>query len=319
MVGSTILYLILITRTQEGEASGETRPAPLAKKPTRRAGTQKKVVALFSDSEDETAAPSKQSGTAKYKDLYEAETLATNELLAGSSLSQTQTQTLTGSSRSGPTVPAARPLEEEEETQPSRTQAGSKRKASQVLFDDSDAEMGAPPAEKRRAIEEINAVQPSADPPTSTDKPASKAPASMASRPPVSKSKQALPKTPSKRGAEPGRPDTDQAFLKAIASTRKGKRTEDDFDRDFNKLRIAIPEGTTGDAEEEEPEKQWAILEDFGDTRGLTGNFMTILEMPVYRKPQSEIAANPAWEGKLNFKKFKKVGLFAILLKSLVG
>jgi hypothetical protein len=242
------------------------------------------------------------------------------------------------------------PLEEEEESAesqaltkpPSRAkpastraaqQAGTKRKASALtLFSDSDEDMAdAHESPKKRAIENTNAVEPSEDAPTqppTSKAPTSKAPPSKsalpqsaafktpASKPPTSKAplspvKASAPSSPAKnRGAEPGKPDTDAAFLKAIASTRKGKRTEDDFDRDFNKLRISRPGTAPEEPAEAEPEDQWAILHDFGDGNGLSGNFMTIVEMPVFRKEKPQPVYNPAWDGKPNFKKFKKVCLF---------
>lgn len=115
-------------------------------------------------------------------------------------------------------------------------------------------------------------------------------------------------KTKKKPGAAPGQHDTDKAFLKAIASTKKGKRTEDDFDREFNKLKISKPE-----LEKEEPEKEWAIIDDFGSEAGLRGNFMVVLEMEVFRNKDRQsvrrgnLAHNPLWGDLPNFKKFKRV------------
>ncbi|EPS98827.1 hypothetical protein FOMPIDRAFT_90487 [Fomitopsis schrenkii] len=57
-------------------------------------------------------------------------------------------------------------------------------------------------------------------------------------------------------------PDTDEVFLKAVALTKKGKRTEDTFDREVNNLRISRPEL------EATPERDaWAVLDKFGDDR----------------------------------------------------
>ena len=51
--------------------------------------------------------------------------------------------------------------------------------------------------------------------------------------------------------------DTDAAFLQALASTKRGKRREDDFDREFNNLRISKPEigQDAGDDADEEPSR----------------------------------------------------------------
>ena len=105
-------------------------------------------------------------------------------------------------------------------------------------------------------------------------------------------------------GAAAGKPDTDNEFLKAIASTKRGKKTEDVFDREFNKLKISKPE-----VEKRDPEEEWAVLAEFGDDSGLRGNFMTVVEMDVFRRDGRGQAREPLreWDGKPNYKKFKKV------------
>lgn len=111
------------------------------------------------------------------------------------------------------------------------------------------------------------------------------------------------------KGAPVGEPDKDAAFLKAVASTKKGKKHEDDFDREFNKLKISKPVVLKEVEVDTAPEDQWKVLEDFGDDNGVRGNFMTICEMPVFRERgnRKEREMNPEWQGKPNFKKFKKV------------
>ena len=120
-------------------------------------------------------------------------------------------------------------------------------------------------------------------------------------------------------GAPFGKPDTDAAFLTAVASTRKGKRTEDDFDREFNNLRISKPKSVGQDLQRrEEAEEEWKGFTDFGDDTGLRGNFMIVLEMDVYKKTKSGHVSNGAggsqvkvlpdkWKDQPNFKKFQKV------------
>jgi hypothetical protein len=109
-----------------------------------------------------------------------------------------------------------------------------------------------------------------------------------------------------KKGAVPGQPDTDVAFLKALASKKKGKKTEDAFDREFNNLRISRP-----DIEREKDEADWKILEDFGDDVGVRGNFMVVVEMDVCRMEgrgrRRAGEERSEWEGKKDFKKFKRV------------
>jgi hypothetical protein len=69
-------------------------------------------------------------------------------------------------------------------------------------------------------------------------------------------------------------PDVDNKFLKAIASMKKGKKNEDSFDREFNNLRISKP-----DLKDNDREKEWSVLADFGDERNIRGNFMVVVEM----------------------------------------
>ncbi|TFY51930.1 hypothetical protein EVJ58_g10303, partial [Rhodofomes roseus] len=89
-------------------------------------------------------------------------------------------------------------------------------------------------------------------------------------------------------------------------STKKGKRTEDTFDREFNNLRISKPE-----LEKAQERDAWAVLDDFGDDRDLRGNFMVIVEMQVPDKPRRLALVRgdegrTDWAGRPDFKKFKK-------------
>ena len=117
-------------------------------------------------------------------------------------------------------------------------------------------------------------------------------------------------KPPSKRAKSKALPshqiDTDPAFLTALAS-RKGKKTaEDEFDREFNKLRISKP-----DIHREEDEQAWEILGDFDtDTRNMRGNFMVVIDLEVFRRNSSRghtAGGTRTYDGRPNFKKFKKV------------
>ncbi|KAG6917214.1 hypothetical protein DXG01_003419 [Tephrocybe rancida] len=217
---------------------------------------------------------------------------------ASTSQTQNESQTQGTRSRSGRT--AATNLstlrEEEEETQGSVVAARGTKRSHDI---DEDVDMGdsqnqpaaGPSLVKKRAIESINAVQQAPVAAGPSDPRAS-------SKPPSS----AQIKT-HKAGALPGKPDQDAKFLKAIASTKKGKKTEDDFDRDFNKLKITKPA-----LEREEPEEQWALVADFGDDTNVRGNFMVVVEMPAYnrgRKGQVD-EIREEWQGKTNYKKFRK-------------
>ena len=228
------------------------------------------------------------------------------------SLSSTQTESQIRSSRtlwSGNEGPVLSMLREEEEEESQMGGVDSNPTPPRVLkrrlesVDENSEEMDVVEREapgnafsaKKRAIENVNAVERSEGAP----KPPS---IRAASKPPSSS---VIPAKKDKQGAAPGKPDTDAAFLKAIASTKRGKKAEDNFDREFNNLKISKPELE----QQHEPEEEWAVLADFGDDTGLRGNFMVVVELDVYKKdkePQSSVI-NHSWAGKTNFKKFKKV------------
>jgi hypothetical protein len=125
--------------------------------------------------------------------------------------------------------------------------------------------------------------------------------------------------------------DTDENFLRAVNSTKRGKKLEDDFDREFNLLRIAKPKKvdgvastTTADAavgHSEVPVAPWDAIDDFGDV-GIRGNFMIVVDMNIERggsaKPsqsaRTDCTTHPEWAGRLNFKKFKAVRIILILV-----
>ena len=199
--------------------------------------------------------------------------------------------------------------EEEEESQRSTAPRGLKRRMESVTEDvemqavddelnPSPAEAVGPPPAKKRAMDTLNAVERSA------------ATAAPTSNKPPSKVLTTMDK--GKQGAVAGKPDTDAAFLKAIASTKRGKKTEDAFDREFNNLKISKP----GLVDNPDPEEEWAVLAEFGDDSGLRGNFMTVVEMDLYRKDDDaahQKTINHSWDGKQNFKKFKKVRIIFCL------
>ncbi|KAH9961776.1 hypothetical protein BC827DRAFT_1201768 [Russula dissimulans] len=123
--------------------------------------------------------------------------------------------------------------------------------------------------------------------------------------------------------------DTDENFLKAVNSTKRGKKLEDDFDREFNQLRIAKPKnvdmpaaGAPATAATGVPDPAlapWDAIDDFGDV-GIRGNFMVVVEIDVRRggsaRPAPPARTNndghPEWAGRLNFKRFKTKNTVAI-------
>lgn len=179
-------------------------------------------------------------------------------------------------------------LEEEEETQPGPI-AGLKRKA-----DNLDADEGTSPCPMRptKRVHAAPSVEEAAATETATLESSNES--AQASR---NNFKQR------RAGAPTGNPDTDAAFLKALASTKRGKRTEDNFDREFNQLKISKPE-----IEREDAQDQYALLAEFGDDANIRGNFMVVVELDVLqqnKRTHSSYAGQ--WKGKPNFKRFKKV------------
>ncbi|KAG8932853.1 hypothetical protein FRC02_000464 [Tulasnella sp. 418] len=102
-------------------------------------------------------------------------------------------------------------------------------------------------------------------------------------------------------------PDTEPAFLQAMASRTKSKRKEDDFDREFNQLRIAVPEKQDYDLEEQRRREleAWSSLDLDVNIRG---NFMVVEYRDLIRKDQRRRnePAKTYGQDVPNFKKFKK-------------
>jgi hypothetical protein len=281
----------------------------------------------------------------KFKALFESVTTGLSQLSEGDELdSQFETNGGGGS-------PLRMVVEEEEEPQPlppNQQAAGKKRKLGEArseLLDDevvmdellhpTPTPADSEPSRKKRSIEGVNDTH--------------RAPAAL----PITTHNTARTASSANLGAVPGQPDTDQEFLKALASQKKGKgkSKEDEFDRDFNKLRIAKPdlhrarangalgrvdeesEEGTGRAEEEEcdPEQEWKVLEDFGDDSNLRGNFMVIHTMDVWgdgsegkaRREKAELErqnqderVNVMWGNVPNYKKFRSVSRPSIICET---
>lgn len=129
------------------------------------------------------------------------------------------------------------------------------------------------------------------------------------------------------RGQAPGqKPDTEPELLRALATHRKGKKgTLDDFDKEFNNLRLAKPKtnqkhGSRVEAEgkmpieEDEDYQAWkaASLQDFALP---VGNFIQVDYVPLVRdirRSKSDSVSDavapsghPDWQNRPNFKKFK--------------
>lgn len=114
---------------------------------------------------------------------------------------------------------------------------------------------------------------------------------------------------------EPTKPENvtkDTEFLQAVAKARKGAKELDDFDLEFNALKIAKPK--KGQATKIygaglfDPSKIYNTVLDLDcDT---DGNYIKIERVNLFRKDKDQVdaVANQDWAGRPNFKKFKKVG-----------
>ncbi|KIM30468.1 hypothetical protein M408DRAFT_328052 [Serendipita vermifera MAFF 305830] len=100
----------------------------------------------------------------------------------------------------------------------------------------------------------------------------------------------------------PTQVDKDENFLVALASMKKGKKKEEQTDRDFNSLKIAKPVAEDPDIDM----LAWELLPKDMDIRG---NFMVCVDNVEVRQNTQSIRrrdGNPAWVGRPDFKKFLK-------------
>lgn len=278
----------------------------------RRVGTLTSSVANTETMDiDDTAETKKEPPLKKFKALFDASypdsipELQNNEWNPSESqnftptISQTQSSITLGTGASSGDLRLGVVAEEEEESPIARNEErGAKRKLRSDAMDGGDelneaiGNLDMPGPAKRRAIETTNGTAPN----NGENYKASHTPSGSE-----------RPKLPlSQSGATAGKPDVDLAFLKAVASTKKGKKTEDSFDREFNKLKISKP-----DIRHENQEEEWAVLDDFEQDRGIRGNFMVVLEMNIHAKSaRQQNEARREWRERPNFKKFKKVDIF---------
>jgi hypothetical protein len=224
---------------------------------------------------------------------------------------------------------------------------GTKRSRGAENGDDGDVEMADSTADvagsgadtlegmhrpKRRALG-VNAVPPTAgvpaavpaSQPRSTQMQGQSNGQTTAGAKPTSKAATAA----SKPSSSNNKLDTDENFLKAVNSMKRGKKQEDNFDREFNQLRITKPRNVNVDTTGPDtnvkgvPEvvvAPWDAIDDFGDI-GIRGNFMVVVDMDIQRGASAKSAPSarnndvvkPEWMGKSNFKKFKTVESFFAL------
>lgn len=291
----------------------------------RRAGTNQPTSQFPKVEEDIHTSPTQEPPLKKFKALFEQsdpDKIAQSGVeeyrhtqFQGTEQSQTQNESSAETQvRAAKAVRLAVVTEEEEESASRSAATVSQRTSTQTLKrktrsqdEDGDVEMvsaeSGMPKTKKRAVEDVNAVA-SAKPessakPTSTS--ASKTASKSASKP--ASFTQSTKDSTQSHGS--GEPDKDEAFLKAVATKKRGKNVDDTFDREFNNLRISKPE-----VEVDNQRKEWSVLEEFGDDGDLRGNFMVIVEIDVKTGGERTMRGGESrldWEGKPDFKKFKKV------------
>ncbi|KIJ37595.1 hypothetical protein M422DRAFT_50393 [Sphaerobolus stellatus SS14] len=201
--------------------------------------------------------------------------------------------------------------EEEEESATVRTQEetqGRKRRLQDVAEEEDESQSQATTqARKKRAVEGSNAVER-----RSRDLiPALQSQADPRAGPSLDSQTQAQPKTQARKASKSGSgvaPDMDQNFMLAVTSRSKSKRTEDAFDREFNNLRISKPDPNNLANTTNNP--NWEALDEFACDMNIRGNFMQIVEMKVKEKNKEGLQRRGGdrldWEGREDFKKFKK-------------
>ncbi|OBZ73255.1 hypothetical protein A0H81_07012 [Grifola frondosa] len=278
-----------------GSTSG--RPSRLK----RRVGTQAQKSQLFTLDEDLMMPDADEPPLKKFRALFDQS-------------DPDRVSQLTMDENTNIDIGSQIPKEEEESQMPGtagtqsglmpRTQSqGLKR--SRPADDDVDMEDASLPPAKKRAVDHAEVVASSTS--QAVEKPASMVTMTHPTKIDMSKPHTHPAKSKKPAGALVSAPDTDEAFLKAVASKKKGKKAEDTFDREFNNLRISKPE-----LEKDQEQKVWAVLEDFGDDGDVRGNFMVVLDMDVLRDHNDANALRRGeggrveWEGRPDFKKFKR-------------
>lgn len=105
-------------------------------------------------------------------------------------------------------------------------------------------------------------------------------------------------------------PDKEPQFLQALASRTKTKAKEDHFDREFNQLRIALPDKHKAE-DEDRRQRELDVWNEVDHDPGIRGNFMVVELCDLTRKDggaRRGQGVSNMWSGLPNFKKFKKGG-----------
>ncbi|QRV76500.1 hypothetical protein RhiJN_04515 [Ceratobasidium sp. AG-Ba] len=206
---------------------------------------------------------------------------------------------------------------------PTTTTSGRKRKPAD-RDEGSDIEMAGPTQSKRREVaaesHEPTASGSDRGPGHSHTQPNV---GSNQSQPPA-QSQSHLPgvthtRAPGTRGAAPGAPDKDRALLDALANKDgdtnsaatsnkdESKKSSAAIDKEFANMRIA-QENEEKEAASRKRAEEMRIWEECERDVDVRGNFMVIELVDLVRRNRGAAArsVNPAWQGRPDFKKFKK-------------
>ncbi|KAG8680328.1 hypothetical protein FRC08_016382, partial [Ceratobasidium sp. 394] len=234
-------------------------------------------------------------------------------------------QLFEGTQRAASTVVLSSLDNAPEDGGPTPASTSNRKRKSADRGGDSDVEMAGPTQSKRRVVGTETSEQAATSgagpgPDRSYTEPnlessSSQHAAQSQSHPPAA----VHTRVPGARGAVPGDPDKDTALLDALArkdnepeagtSTAKGKssKTSAAIDKEFANMRI-VQENEEKEAASRRRAEEMRIWEECERDVDVRGNFMVIELVDLVRRNRGAAARsiNPAWEGKPDFKKFKK-------------
>lgn len=214
-------------------------------------------------------------------------------------------------------------------TGPTPTIATSRKRKPSDRGADSDVEMAEPTQSKRRVVtvevsEQASGSGSGQGPNRSYVEPNLESNQSQSAQTQLHLPGIAHTREPGARGAAPGAPDKDAALLDALArkeseaepvttsSKSKGSKPSAAVDKEFANMRIA-QENEEKEAASRRRAEEMRIWEECERDVDVRGNFMVIELVDLVRRNRGTAArsVNPAWEGKPDFKKFKKVRVLA--------
>lgn len=198
----------------------------------------------------------------------------------------------------------------------------SRKRKSSDRDQDGDADMEDATRPKRRVTSTSMSQQPdSGQNPSYTEPNLESSQSQSPTQPRILASSQAHTRSAGPRGAAPGAPDKDSALLDALAQHAKedqGPSSKDaksknkggkgaTVDKEFSNMRIA--EANDKEEASRRRAEEMRVWEECEHDINVRGNFMVVELVDLVRRNRGPAtrSINPAWEGKPDFKKFKKV------------